>query len=610
VGAAPTGGRRAWPARWRERLTDLWEVEEAVLLRQVPFVVVFVLGLCGVLVARVPSTFTHELWAAVVIVGLVVVLAVVLPWRRLPLGARLVMPALQLLAVGALREGTGGQRSPYLSLVFLPVVLAASERGRRGVVLSTVASAAIILGPALEASAPGTSVEVARGVYLTLVVLFLGITVNTISERRRARTQALEELERTESRLLDDARASAVELAARSEEVRRARDLLAGVIDAATEQAIIGTDVHGVIDLFNPGAERLLGLPADDVLRRTRITDLHDPHELSRRRDELVRAAEPAGTLVDEGLFGALVGAAWGGGSEVRDWTYLRGDGRPVVVQVAVTRRLDPAGRTAGYIFVATDVTAEREASRLQDEFVSLISHELRTPLSSILGYLELTVDSGDLSDEQRQYVAVIERNANRLLRLVGDLLFTAQVEAGQFALVRGPVDVARSVVAAVESARPAAAAAGVEVVVTGCEVPVVLGADPVRLGQAWDNLVSNAVKFTPAGGRVVVDVTDGDRAVTVAVSDTGVGIPADEVEELFGRFFRASSATRNAVPGVGLGLTITRAIVTAHGGDLRVHSRIDEGTTFRVTLPRDVPPLGAAVPAVSGAASPRPASG
>jgi signal transduction histidine kinase len=250
-------------------------------------------------------------------------------------------------------------------------------------------------------------------------------------------------------------------------------------------------------------------------------------------------------------------------------------------------------------------MTEARATERMKDQFVSLISHELRTPLSSILGYLELVMDDeeGTLTDEQRQFLGTVERNAHRLQRLVGDLLFTAQVEAGRFTLQPGDVDLAAVVRAAEETARVTAAGGGVEVVVDLPDAEVVVPGDAVRLGQACDNLVSNAVKFTPAGGRVTLSLAaawrlpdgtltdrprpDAEPVARLAVTDTGVGIPAAEQDKLFTRFFRASTARRNAVPGVGLGLTITKAIATAHAGSLEVVSVEGAGTTFTLTVPR-----------------------
>jgi signal transduction histidine kinase len=280
-------------------------------------------------------------------------------------------------------------------------------------------------------------------------------------------------------------------------------------------------------------------------------------------------------------------------------------DGQQRTVSVAITARTDDQGNHAGWNFVGTDMTEVRAAERMKDQFVSLISHELRTPLTSILGYLELVLDDEDqtLTDEQRSYLTTVERNADRLLRLVGDLLFTAQVDAGRFTLTPADVDLAAVVRAAEETVRVTAANAGVDVVVEVPEDGLVVPGDAVRLGQACDNLVSNAVKFTPSGGRVTLSLraawqlADGEvvaeerpDAVPVAqlaVSDTGIGIPATEQGKMFTRFFRASTAQKNAVPGVGLGLAITKAITTAHGGTLDLRSAEGAGTTFTLTLPR-----------------------
>jgi PAS domain S-box-containing protein len=364
---------------------------------------------------------------------------------------------------------------------------------------------------------------------------------------------------------------------------------MTSVIDAVTEQSIIGTDRDGVVRVWNPGAERLLGLPRADVVRRRRITDFHLPEEL----------AEAGGGLA------ALVRVARVEGRDVRDWTYVTATGEERTVSVAVTPRTDDSGEHAGWNFVGTDMTDVRAGERLKDQFVSLISHELRTPLSSILGYLELVLDDPDqpLTDVQRSHLGIVERNAQRLLRLVGDLLFTAQVEAGRFTLQPEDVDLPAVLRAAEETARVAAAAGGVELVLDVPDVALVVRGDAVRLGQACDNLVSNAVKFTPAGGRVTLSLRAGwqtaDGAVTdeqrpgatpvarIAVTDTGYGIPAAELDRLFTRFFRASTARRNAVKGVGLGLSITKAITTAHGGSLDVTSVEGQGTTFTLTLPR-----------------------
>jgi PAS domain S-box-containing protein len=395
-------------------------------------------------------------------------------------------------------------------------------------------------------------------------------------------------------------RALPAQLRARDEEREVAARMLqarartmTSVIDAVTEQSIIGTDRDGLIRVWNPGAERLLGLPRQDVVRRRSITDFHLPEEL-------------AAAAVESGVapgFEALVHAAREHGSDVRDWTYVAAGGRTRTVSVAVTPRTDDRGVHAGWNFVGTDMTEVRATERMKDQFVGLISHELRTPLTSILGYLELVLDDEALPEEHRQHLRTVERNAERLLRLVGDLLFTAQVDAGRFTLQPEDVDLAAIVRAAEETARVTAAAAGVELRVDVPADGLVVSGDGLRLGQACDNLVSNAVKFTPAGGRVTLRLRPAWRTVggavgdveqpgaepvaLLSVSDTGIGIPGGEQGQLFTRFFRASTAQRSQIAGVGLGLSITKAITTAHGGTLDLESTEGRGTTFTMTLPR-----------------------
>jgi signal transduction histidine kinase len=227
-----------------------------------------------------------------------------------------------------------------------------------------------------------------------------------------------------------------------------------------------------------------------------------------------------------------------------------------------------------------------RELDRLKDEFVSLVSHELRTPLTSIRGYIELLLEEeGELTEDQRRFVSVVDRNSRRLLDLVSDLLFLAQVEAGKLAIERGTVDLNTIVDECVEASSPLAEAAGIDLVVSAETIPMFEG-DRARLAQVLDNLVSNALKFTPSGGRVGVRLVSTDDRVLLEVEDTGLGIPEHEQARLFERFFRSSSATENAIPGSGLGLAITKAIVERHGGRIELESTEGVGTTVRVELP------------------------
>ena len=239
-----------------------------------------------------------------------------------------------------------------------------------------------------------------------------------------------------------------------------------------------------------------------------------------------------------------------------------------------------------------------RELDKLKDEFVSLVSHELRTPLTSIRGYIELLLDNdGKVDADQRRYLEIVDRNSERLLELVSDLLFLAQIEAGKLGIERSQVDLSKIVDECIETSSPVADSRGIELVAKVDRVAKLQG-DRARLAQVLDNLVSNGLKFTQSGGRVEVRLRAQNGTAVLEVEDTGVGIPADEQEHLFERFFRSSTATENAIPGTGLGLTITKAIVERHGGGIEVESGENAGTTVRVNLPlgarqdADVPTL------------------
>jgi len=232
-----------------------------------------------------------------------------------------------------------------------------------------------------------------------------------------------------------------------------------------------------------------------------------------------------------------------------------------------------------------------RSLDRMKDEFVALVSHELRTPLTSICGYLELVLDDAEhLSSEHRGFLEIVDRNADRLLDLVGDLLLVAQAEAGKLSFDWTAVELVPLAAHCVQAAQPAAEEAGVELVFSSESAEPIVG-DRTRIAQLLDNLISNEIKFTPAGGRVDVLVDASADAAVIEVRDSGLGIDPDDQEQLFERFFRTRSANDMAIAGTGLGLSIVKAIVDAHGGTITVDSAEQRGTTFRVELPAERPP-------------------
>jgi signal transduction histidine kinase len=326
--------------------------------------------------------------------------------------------------------------------------------------------------------------------------------------------------------------------------------------------------VRSVVDA-TPSPIALVGADGDVVLENPPMAHL---------REQLAGEAVAAHAFDPAGEDPALT---------VRDELLLDG-GRRVLTRYAAPIS-DDRDAPVGRIVVLRDVSAEREADRIKDEFFALVSHELRTPLTSIIGYLELALEDDDespLDPECRQFLQIVDRNAARLLRLVGDILFAAQVDAGKLALERDTVDVARLAREAVEAAGPRAAAGDIRLAVEEPGELWISQADRDRLGQMLDHLIANALKFTPAGGTVTVRCARAGDEVRLSVSDTGIGIAPEDQDRLFERFFRAAAAAEQGVPGVGLGLTIVEAIVHGHGGEITVDSVPGTGTTFGVALP------------------------
>jgi two-component system, OmpR family, phosphate regulon sensor histidine kinase PhoR len=266
-------------------------------------------------------------------------------------------------------------------------------------------------------------------------------------------------------------------------------------------------------------------------------------------------------------------------------------DGEPLYLLPQITdigERKQAERETARLLLLEREhVERLQSVDKLKDEFVAAVSHELRTPLTSILGYLELALDedTGALNEEQRKYLETVGRNSERLLLLVGDLLSVAQAEGGQLELHLAELDLSALVLESVDSARPSAAAKNIRLEHAAEKLQPYQG-DHVRLAQLLDNLVSNAVKFTPEGGRVSVTLAEIAGAAVLEVTDTGIGIPVEEQAHVFERFFRSEGATRGAIQGTGLGLSISRTIAESHGGSISFESADGAGTTFRVELP------------------------
>jgi len=227
----------------------------------------------------------------------------------------------------------------------------------------------------------------------------------------------------------------------------------------------------------------------------------------------------------------------------------------------------------------------------VKTEFFSNVSHELRTPMTSIKGYVDNMLDriGGELTERQERYLKRIKANTDRLTRLINDLLDLSRIDRGRTDLLQleiSRIQVLGVVREAFDSLRPVARNAGIELGLEGD--PVLSMADRDRLVQVMNNLIGNAIKFTPNGGRVDVRIkSTGDGFVEVSVVDTGSGIPTRDLDRIFDRFYQVKREDRK--PGTGLGLPISKEIVELHGGRIWAESKVGSGSTFRFTLPEIV---------------------
>jgi len=383
-----------------------------------------------------------------------------------------------------------------------------------------------------------------------------------------------------------------------SDELRAVNARLSALIDAL-HLGVHVSDEHGKAIAVNRAFFETLGIdaPADELVG-VGVVD--------RRGCFRTVWAHPAATLAKLGKIAA-------GGNRVVDTRLELADGRILSVDFVP---IESGGAGLGHVWLVRDVTEEEavaaerehlldmereqnfrltELDALKTGLIASVSHELRTPLTSIVSFTQL-LRAGlgtDSAADQAEFLTIIGRNTERLQRMVDDLLLLDRIESNTLQVSSGPVDMGKLVGLAISSIRPAAEKKGVRLEVETADGPALRG-DGDRLGQLIDNLLVNAVRFTPSGGTVTVRAHQLGEGWQVEVADTGIGIPAGERDRVFERFFRASNARQQAVPGSGLGLAIVREVADLHRGRVEVAGNGEAGTVFTVVL-RGVanPPAG-----------------
>jgi PAS domain S-box-containing protein len=371
--------------------------------------------------------------------------------------------------------------------------------------------------------------------------------------------------------------------------------LQAAILSSATF-SIIATDRQGIIQLFNVGAERMLGYRAVDVVNKIKPSDIHDPREVAARARAL---SLELGTDIAPG-FEALAFKASRGIEDIYELTYICNDGSRFPAIVSITALRDPGDVIIGYLLIGShnavrarvelELNSARavaeQANLAKSEFLSSMSHELRTPLSAILGFAQL-MESGmpaPTTSQQRSLDQILKAGWY-LLDLINEILDLALIESGKVSLSLEPISVAEVMRESQAMIEPQAQKRGISVSFPQFDTPYFVRADRTRVKQVLVNLLSNAVKYNKVRGTVLVDcVAIRPDRVCISVRDSGEGLTADQLAQLFQPFNRLGQEG-NAEKGTGIGLVVCKRLVELMGGSISASSTLGKGSVFSIEL-------------------------
>jgi signal transduction histidine kinase len=528
---------------------------------QLPFIVLLVLIAPLVVLSRPEGRWTPLFVAGLVIAVVATVLALAVPWEHDTRQRIVIVPVLDLVSSALVYETAYETLPASFLLAAFPVLWLGYGFHRWGLPLAVVGAFLVSLFPLLwSGAAPDTSFEWGRSLIIPVTAALAAVWLHYVSHTVRLHAV---EAERAAGIL------GSLELELED------RALLTAAITAAVDVGVIFYDTDGNIVHMNPVASEIYRLarkplgpgpqPAAAVYKADRVTPIEPDRQITGR------------ALRGEHVVNEL------------EWVGPPGAQRAVLVSSRSAVRSD--GSRLGTVIVAHDVTQLANAVQVREDFLLSVSHELRTPLTSIVGYIDLLSDSLDVSTlgVEREF-DVIRRNADLLQARIADLLALPDSDV---AIERTRIDVSQLVERCIEDIRPRADANKV-VVHARVDPPVVADVDESAFRQVVDNLLSNAVKYTPPGGSATITLRELEGVAELVVSDTGVGMSADEVEQVFDPLYRARQARDSATGGFGIGLSIAHRIVTAHGGTIRVESAPREGTTATVRVPAESVPLPA----------------
>ena len=544
------------PARFFRRLGP----RAQVALCQLPLMVI-VAALAVATPFAWPTLLHSPLYTSgIVLHGVLFLGCFLVPWERLAHQPYVLIPVLDFLAIGLLRNGAAPLLPGLAVLAVFPVIwLSASGMAARSSLILSFFGPMLIMVPSMAGRFPNlTASDITTTILFPLMMFSVSLAIRFASVHVRLQQQELAEKDTELRKLL--------------RESREREKLLQTVLDA-TDVGIAAVDRSGHFLVSNNRQRNFR-----QATGAGNAAPGHG-HQLifgQDRRTLLPPEKRPVNRAI--------------AGESFADYLVWAGEGpEQRALSTAARPLLGEDGRITGAVVVYSDVTGWVEALAAHQELVSNVSHEFKTPLNSIIGNIDLVLDDAgaELPPEAARRLLVVQRNAERLAALVADLTSTAST-----ALNVHPkrTDLASLVETSLGSAQAQAERAHIQL---SADVPSPLWAyaDPLRIGQALDNLVSNAIKYSPDGGTVSISAQSSRDWVQLSVSDTGMGMSREDSARVFKRFFRSDSAQMASISGAGLGLSITKTIVEGHGGTISCESGQGKGSTFTLTLPADGPP-------------------
>jgi len=374
-----------------------------------------------------------------------------------------------------------------------------------------------------------------------------------------------------------------------SDKIKHGGQIYQLMVESVRDYAIFMLDPNGYVASWNQGAQRIKGYSADDIIGRHFSTFYTREDIATRKPARELKIATREGRFEEEGI-------------------RLRKDGSTFWANVVITAVRDDENNLVGFAKVTRDLTERRAAQEqaiadarrvaqaeaantTKSEFLAAMSHELRTPLNAIGGYVELMNlgIGGPPSAEQKEYLGRIRKSQQHLLGIISDLLNFSRIEAGHLSYEVSPVSLSTVIESVTPMVEPAAAAKQIELTSEPLRHDCVAMGDRARIDQILLNLLSNAIKYTAAGGTMKIKCAASGKTASISVTDTGRGVPREKLESIFEPFVQLGRSLSSSHEGMGLGLSISRDLARAMGGDLTVSSKVGVGSTFTLALPRGV---------------------